>query len=190
MALQPADLILQLSACPLERIVESKVNVRTPLVETWGASNIDLLSVRERQADVDLVEAARAVVFARCLHHHPAGGDAPEAIREAGNVLGNNCAQGLARLHSLEVDLDGTLHAYRPTDVPFRTLRTSNRTGREHPPDDRAAAAFPADTRPCAYCAGERLPRAAPPSRRAYRRRDRAKPGPRDRPAHPRSTPR
>ena len=55
MALQPADLILQLSACPLKCIVESKVNVRMPLVETWGASNIDLLSVR----DVDLVAPAR-----------------------------------------------------------------------------------------------------------------------------------
>ena len=51
-ALQPADLILQLSARPLECIVESEMNVRMPLVETWGASNIDLLSVRERQADV------------------------------------------------------------------------------------------------------------------------------------------
>src|SRR6516165_6399391 len=56
-----------------------------------------LLSVRERQADADLVEAASAVVFARCLHHHPAGGYAPEAILKAGNVLGNNGAQGLAR---------------------------------------------------------------------------------------------
>jgi hypothetical protein len=82
MALQPADLILQLSACPLECIVESKVNVRMPRVQTWGASNIDLLPVRERQADVDLVKAAGAVVFARCLHHHPAGGYAPEAIRQ------------------------------------------------------------------------------------------------------------
>src|SRR6516164_1582879 len=190
MALQPADLILQLSACPLERIVESKVNVRMPLVETWRASNIDFLSVRERQADVDFVKAAGAVVFARCLHHHPAGGYASEAILEAGNVLGNNCAQGLARLHSLKVDLDGALHTHRPTGVPFQTLRTRSRTGREHPPDDRAAAAFPADTRPCACCAGEQLPRAVPPSRRACRRRDRAKPWPPDRPAHPRSTPR
>src|SRR6516162_2813828 len=136
------------------------------------------------------VEAAGAVVFARCPHHHPAGGYAPEAILEAGNVLGNNCEQGLARLHSLKVDLDGALHTYRPTGVPFRTLRTSSRTGREHPPGDRAAAAFPADTRPYAYCAGERLPRAGPPSLRACRRRDRAKPGPPDRPARPRSTPR
>jgi hypothetical protein len=85
MALQPADLILQLSACPLECIVESKVKVRMPLVGTWGASNIDLLSIRERQADVDLVEAAGAVVFARCLHDHPQGGYAPEAIFEACN---------------------------------------------------------------------------------------------------------
>ena len=92
MALQPADLILQLSACPLERIVESKVNVRMPLVETWGASNIDFLSVRERQADVDFVEAAGAVVFARCLHHHPAGGYAPEAILEA-----DKCSAIIAR---------------------------------------------------------------------------------------------
>ena len=87
------------------------MNVRMPLVQTWRAPDIDLLSVRERQADVDLVETAGAVVFARCLHHHPAGGYAPEVILEAGNVLGNNCAQGLARLHSLEVDLDGALHA-------------------------------------------------------------------------------
>jgi hypothetical protein len=72
MALQPTDLILELPARPLERIVESKMNVRMPLVETWRTPDIDLLSVRERQADVDLVEAASAVVFARCLHHHPA----------------------------------------------------------------------------------------------------------------------
>src|SRR5215467_5403819 len=190
MALQPTDLILELSARPLECIVESKMNVRMPLIQTWRTPDVDLLPVRERQTDVDLVEAASAVVFARCLHHHPAGGYAPEAILEAGNVLGNHCAQGLARLHSLEVDLDGALHADRPTGVPFRTLRTRSRTGREHPPDGRAAAAFPADTRRCACCAGERLPRAGPPSLRACRRRDRARPGPRDRPARPRSTPR
>src|SRR6516162_7139278 len=190
MALQPTDLILELSTRPLECIVESKMNVRMPLVQMWRAPDIGLLPVRERQADVDLVEAAGAVVFARCLHHHPASGYAPEAILETGNVLGNNCAQGLARLHSLKVDLDGALHACRPTGVPFRTLRTSSRTAREHPPGDRAAAAFPADTRPYAYCAGERLPRAGPPSLRACRRRDRAKPGPPDRPARPRSTPR
>jgi hypothetical protein len=111
MALQPTDLILELSARPLECIVESKMNVRMPLIQTWRTPDIDLLPVRERQADVDLVEAASAVVFARCLHHHSAGGYAPEAILEAGNVLGNNCAQALARLHSLEVDLDGALHA-------------------------------------------------------------------------------
>src|ERR1700745_396600 len=190
MALQPTDLILELSARPLERIVESEMNVRMPLIQTWRTPDINLLSVRERQADMDLVEAAGAVVFARRLHHHPAGGYAPEAILKPGNVLCNNCAQGLARLHSLEVDLDGALHAYCPTDVPFRTLRTSGRTGRAHLPDDRAAAAFPADTRPCACCAGERLPRAGPPSLRARRRRGRAQPGPRERPARPRSTPR
>src|SRR5262249_7506243 len=189
MALQPADLILQLPTRPLECIVESEMSVRMPLVQARRTPDIDLLSVRERQADVDLVEAAVAMVFARRLHHHPAGGYAPEAILEAGNVLRNNCAQRVARLHSLEVDLDRTLHADRPTDVPFRTLRTTSRTGREHPPDGRAAAAFPADTRRCACCAGERLPRAGPPTRRACRRRDRAKPGPRDRPARPSSTP-
>jgi len=111
MALQPTDLILELSARPLECIVESKMNVRMPLVQTWRTPDTDLLSVRERHADVDLVEAASAVVFARCLHHHPADDYASEAIREACNVVGNNCAQGLTRLHSLEVDLDGALHA-------------------------------------------------------------------------------
>src|SRR5262249_60796156 len=127
MALQPADLILQLPPRPLEGIVESEMSVRMPLVQARRTPDTDLLSVRERQADVDLVEAAVAMVFARRLHHHPAGGYAPEAILEPGNVLGNNRAQGLARLHSLEVDLDGALHAYCPTDVPFRTLRTRSR---------------------------------------------------------------
>src|ERR1700758_2631542 len=159
------------------------MKVCMPLIQTWRTPDIDLLSVRERQVDMDLVEAAGAVVFARRLHHHPAGGYAPEAILETGNLFGNNCAQGLARLHSLEVDLDGALHAHCPIDVPLRTLRTSGRTGRAHPPDGRAAAAFPRDTRPCACCAGERLPRAGPPSLRACRRRGRAKRGPRDRPA-------
>src|SRR5215470_13366871 len=77
------------------------------------------MSTSLRQADVDLVEAASAVVFARCLHHNPAGGYAPEAILEADNVLGNDCAQGLARLHSLEVDLDGALHAYPSYRCPI-----------------------------------------------------------------------
>ena len=92
MALQPKNLILELSARPLECIVESKMNVRMPLVETGCTSNIDLLSVWERQADVDFVEAAGAVVFARCLHHHPAGGYAPEAILEA-----DKCSAIIAR---------------------------------------------------------------------------------------------
>src|SRR5262249_12052562 len=89
-ALQPTDLILELSARPLECIVESKMNVRMPLVQARRAPDIDLLSVRERQADVDLIETAGAVVFARCLHHD----STREATLEADNVLGNNCAQG------------------------------------------------------------------------------------------------
>ena len=52
MALQPTDLILELSARPLECIIESKMNVRMPLVQTWRTPDVDLLSVRERQADV------------------------------------------------------------------------------------------------------------------------------------------
>jgi hypothetical protein len=86
MALQPTDLILELSARPLERIVESEMNVRMPLIQTWRTPDIDLLSVWERHADVDLVEAAGAVVFARRLHHHPAGGYPPETILKLGNV--------------------------------------------------------------------------------------------------------
>ena len=48
MALQPTDLILELSARPLECIVESKMNVGMPLVQPWRAPDIDLLSVRQR----------------------------------------------------------------------------------------------------------------------------------------------
>ena len=47
-ALQPTDLILELSARSVERIVESKMNVRTPLIQTWRTPDIDLLSVRQR----------------------------------------------------------------------------------------------------------------------------------------------
>jgi hypothetical protein len=35
MALQLSDLVLQLPACRLERVIQSKMNVRMPLVETW-----------------------------------------------------------------------------------------------------------------------------------------------------------
>ena len=48
MALQPSDLILEPSARPLECIIESKMNVRMPLVQTWRTPDIHLLSVRER----------------------------------------------------------------------------------------------------------------------------------------------
>ena len=92
MALQPTDLILELSTRPLECIVESKMNVGMPLVQPWRAPDIDLLSVRERQADVDLIETAGAVVFTRCLHHYAAGGYAPEAILEA-----DKCSAIIAR---------------------------------------------------------------------------------------------
>ena len=112
MALQPADLILQLSACPLECIVESKVNVRMPLVQTWGASNIDLLPVRESQADVDLVEASVEVAPAWCLEHDPAGGYAREAILKRCNPRDNGSAQCFAGLHALKVDLNPALHDY------------------------------------------------------------------------------
>jgi hypothetical protein len=52
MALQPTDLILELSARPLECIIESEKNVCMPLVQTGRTPDTDLLSVRERHADI------------------------------------------------------------------------------------------------------------------------------------------
>lgn len=71
LSLQLANLILQLPARPLERVVDGERQVGMPLVGLRGAVDIDLPAVRKRQTDVDLVESTRLVMTPLVLSARP-----------------------------------------------------------------------------------------------------------------------
>ena len=87
LSLHSAYTLLQSAARPLERIVERKIKVGMPFVRRCGARDIDFPPVREREADVDLVKPASAVVPAGALQYDPASGHASIAFFEFGDTL-------------------------------------------------------------------------------------------------------
>ena len=89
LSLQLANTILQLSARPLEGIVDSESQVGMSLVGLRGAIDIDFPAVRKRQADIDLIESACAVMTAGGFQHHPASRNATKPLFEVGHMLGN-----------------------------------------------------------------------------------------------------
>ena len=88
LALQLANLILQLPARPLEGIVDGEVQIGMALIGLRGAVDIDLAAVRKGQADVDLIEPAGSVMTAGRLQHDAARRHATETLLELSNMLG------------------------------------------------------------------------------------------------------
>jgi len=74
--LHSAHTLLQATTRPLEGIVERKIKVGMQFVRRCGTRDIDFPPVREREADVDLVKSATAVVSAGSLQYDPASGHA------------------------------------------------------------------------------------------------------------------
>ena len=57
----------------LEGIVDRRVNIGVALVGVRLVADIDLLSIRQRQVDMDLEEAAGRVMLPRIFHHYATG---------------------------------------------------------------------------------------------------------------------
>jgi hypothetical protein len=71
MALHATNLVLQTPPRMLERIIDRKINVSVALVGIRLVPNIDLLFIRQSDADMDLEKTAGPVVlpwtFQQCL---------------------------------------------------------------------------------------------------------------------------
>ena len=89
LSLQPANMILQSSARPLERIVDGECQVGMAFVGLRGALNVDFPAVRQRKADIHLVQSAGPVMTAWALEHHAAGRHATKSLFEIGDMLFN-----------------------------------------------------------------------------------------------------
>jgi hypothetical protein len=115
--LQFANMILQLPARPLERIVDGERQVGMPLVGLRGAVDIDFPAVRKRQTDIDLVETTFAVMTAGTFQHHSASRHATKTLLELSDVLGNRSLDVRLRIHALKINFDRRLHILTPMYV-------------------------------------------------------------------------
>jgi hypothetical protein len=108
--LQPVRLVLQLSARAPERVVDGEMHVGVTLVSLRRARDFYTAAPWQGEADVDLVEPARAMVFTWPLENHATCGQATEPVFQARDVFGDFGAQRLGWPHSLKLDLGGVLH--------------------------------------------------------------------------------
>jgi hypothetical protein len=98
----------------LECIIDSEIRVRMALVRGRGAADVDLSPLRQRQTNIDLIKAARAMMFAWRLDDDATGGDAPKSLLKPCNMFEHAVAEQLARVHSLEIDMHGDFHIQTP----------------------------------------------------------------------------
>ena len=70
MSLKAANLVLQTTPGTLECIVDRKINVGVTLIGIRLVPNIDLLFIRQSDADMDLEKTAGPVVLPWTFQHH------------------------------------------------------------------------------------------------------------------------
>src|SRR6516162_8193703 len=109
-ALHPPHLVLQTPAGTLERMVHRKWEIGQSLIGRCRAADSDFPSVGQRQMNVDLVEAAAAMMGPGRLDQDAAGGQSAKAALQLGNVLCDSIADGLGRIHPVKFDLYRSLH--------------------------------------------------------------------------------
>jgi len=110
LALQPLNLLLQLTACALEGVVEREVETGVALVLLRRAINLDRAPIGQCEMNGDFVEPSGAVVVPRRLQHHAPSGDAAEKPFERGHFPVNRRAYVGPRVHALKSDLNRCLH--------------------------------------------------------------------------------
>jgi hypothetical protein len=125
MAAHAVDLILKLPAGALEGVVERKIEIGIAFVVLRRMADIDLAAFRQSEADIDLEEAALAMMIAGRFQHDAAGRDAAEVLLELADVLGDGAAEVGPRLHPLKVDPNRGFHGFFPG--LFETLTVSPR---------------------------------------------------------------
>jgi hypothetical protein len=74
-ALHAANVLLQNALGVLESIVDGRMNVGVALVGVRLVADIDLPSIRQREVDMDLEEAAGPVMLPRIFHCHATSGN-------------------------------------------------------------------------------------------------------------------
>ena len=110
MALHATNLVLQTPPRMLERIIDRKINVSVALVGIRLVPNIDLLFIRQSDADMDLEKTAGPVVLPWTFQHHATACNPAVSFLERRNVPRNGYAQPLLRFHALKLDMHWGFH--------------------------------------------------------------------------------
>ncbi len=110
LALQFADLILQLAARAVKRVVDGKRQIGKPLVSHRAAVGIDLTPIGQHEADAHLIVPAALVMIAGTDDADVTSGDAAEPLFKLCNMRGNRLAHPISGFHSLERNLNGGFH--------------------------------------------------------------------------------
>ena len=91
------------------------MNIAVTFIGAWSTADVDFPSIGQSEANIDLVQAATAVVLAGRPHHDMASGDPTEAIFESGNIVGNVLAHFLGWLEPVKFDSRCCFHDLFPT---------------------------------------------------------------------------
>lgn len=113
LTLQPAGLILQLTARPLECVIDRECQVGMSLVRLRGSSNIDLAAIGEREPDVDLIEPPGPVMAAGPLEHDPTGSHSIVTALQVFYVLDDGIPEFRGPIHALKIDFDRCFHIFK-----------------------------------------------------------------------------
>jgi hypothetical protein len=98
------------AAAHAERIIDRKINVSVALVGIRLVPNIDLLFIRQSDADMDLEKTAGPVVLPWTFQHHATACNPALSFLERRNVPRNGYAQPLLRFHALKLDMHWGFH--------------------------------------------------------------------------------
>jgi hypothetical protein len=109
-ALHATNLVLQTPPRMLERIIDRRINVSVAPVGIRLVPNIDLLFIRQSDADMDLEKTASPVVLPWTFQHHATACNPAVSFLERRNVPRNVPAQPLLRFHALKLDMHWGFH--------------------------------------------------------------------------------
>jgi hypothetical protein len=114
MALHAANVVLQDALGVPKRIIDRRMNVGVALVGVRLVADIDLLSIRQSEVDMDLEETAGPVMLPRNFHRHAAGRNPAVSLLKRRHVPRDLRAQRFLRFHALKINVYRGFHLCLP----------------------------------------------------------------------------
>jgi hypothetical protein len=111
-ALHAANVLVQNALGVLESIVDRRMNIGVTLIGVRLVAYIDLLSIRQREVDMDLEEAAGPVMLPRIFHYHATARNPAISFLKRRHVPRDLRVQRVLGVHALKIDVQRGFHLW------------------------------------------------------------------------------